>query len=579
MDTQTEKQKSMWKRFTASLHTHVKSIFDAQIEADQLCAKIKELGGKGCAITDHGVLTSILDYKEEFDKEGLKLVPGTELYLDGDILGRLHLIFLAKNDHGYIGVGKLVTEANYNLHNGFPVLTMDKLSEIMKEYKGDIIATSACMQGVIAQIFLQNKKVDKIVAKLRTKQENFTSPNDSKFQEAKINLSHAEEDLQKAIVERDDCKYYADMKFTAREKSVKKLEKKNDETAVSARAKLEEDKEKSRQAKGLLDSKKAAVVAARKAVSSAEAALKDFNESVSKFMAVEDEITEVSKNYKIDDELMDLAVQTAMRYQDIFGADNFYAEVQYHGIEEESICFPKTVEVAKKLNMPFVATNDVHILTNSEDDRLRRQILRSMRFGEAFEEEYVGDDQLYLKDNNELADALLKILPIDVVTEAINNIELIFDQCDVQFITGKHYPEFPTEDGRTTEQVFMDEIQKGIIWRFPEGMDEEHKKRLDYEIGIIKSMGYIDYHLIVKDFLEYGRLLGFVPKEKINEAPLTIKELEKYIADNGWKNGGLRIGPGRGSAVGSLVCYLLGITNLDPIPLGLLFEREEECVH
>jgi DNA polymerase-3 subunit alpha len=117
------------------------------------------------------------------------------------------------------------------------------------------------------------------------------------------------------------------------------------------------------------------------------------------------------------------------------------------------------------------------------------------------------------------------------------------------------------------------EVQKGIEKRFPNGMDVEHEARLKYELPIIKDMGYADYHLVVKDFLEYGRLLGYVPKNRLNEAPLTIKGLEAFIRENGWKNQGMMIGPGRGSAVGSLVCYLLGITNLDPLKYDLLFER------
>lgn len=125
----------------------------------------------------------------------------------------------------------------------------------------------------------------------------------------------------------------------------------------------------------------------------------------------------------------------------------------------------------------------------------------------------------------------------------------------------------------TSNEILDQKIQQGIKWRFPDGMPEDYKARLEYELGIIKNMGYTDYHLVVWEFLNYGRLLGFVPKEKISEAPLDTEELSKWIKDNGWNNPGFRIGPGRGSAVGSLVCYLLGITALDPIKYGLLFER------
>lgn len=124
-----------------------------------------------------------------------------------------------------------------------------------------------------------------------------------------------------------------------------------------------------------------------------------------------------------------------------------------------------------------------------------------------------------------------------------------------------------------SNEILDREVLKGIKRRFPDGMDEEHKARLAYELPIIKDMGYADYHLVVKDFLEYGRLLGYVPKDRLDEAPLTIKGLKKFIKENGWKNQGMLVGPGRGSAVGSLVCYLLGITNLDPLKYGLLFER------
>ena len=87
-------------------------------------------------------------------------------------------------------------------------------------------------------------------------------------------------------------------------------------------------------------------------------------------------------------------------------------------------------------------------------------------------------------------------------------------------------------------------------------------------------MGYAGYHLIVADYIEYGRLLGYVPEEDMDNAPLTVEELDKYITEKGYPRVGYNIGPGRGSAVGSICCYLLGITDIDPIPYELLFERK-----
>ncbi|MCR5670713.1 MAG: PHP domain-containing protein [Butyrivibrio sp.] len=563
------------KRFTASLHTHVRSLFDAQIESDALAKRIVELGGKGCAITDHGVVSSIEDYRPAFDSNGLKLIPGCELYVDGGILGRTHLIVLAANDNGWKGICKMVTESNKNLVNGFPVITKEKLFEIVSLYRGDVIATSACMYGVINAIYLQNSAVQKLIDKARRKQDKYTNPSSSEVSDLKSALINAQNEYEKAIVERDDTKRLAEQKFVQREKAVAKLEKAGDDTAKSARAELEADKASAELAKTRLPEAKRCVETAKKAVSEYSAKLKKVSESIDRFMDIEIEISELEKQMKPQSEVDDMAREAAQEFADAFGEGNFYIELQYHGIEEEKFVFTKIAALAKKLSLPVVATNDVHILTGSEDDRLKRCILRSLRYGKnadaTFQEENVGDSELYLKDNEELAKALLQILDKATVEESINNIDVIFDRCNVEFKTGKHYPKFSqTEDAN---DILDKEIEKGIAWRYPAGMDEEHKARLEYERKIIKDMGYADYHLVVKDFLEYGRLLGAVPKERISEAPLTIGELKKFIEENGYKNPGLRIGPGRGSAVGSLVCYLLGITNLDPIKYGLLFER------
>ena len=105
----------------------------------------------------------------------------------------------------------------------------------------------------------------------------------------------------------------------------------------------------------------------------------------------------------------------------------------------------------------------------------------------------------------------------------------------------------PLREGMTVEEAFDRAIEEGKEWRFPGGMDTAHEERLQREIPVIKSMGYMDYHLIVKDFLEYGRIIGAAPAEKLTEAPLTIDEAAEWVKVNGWSDG-FSIGPGRGSA-------------------------------
>lgn len=564
------RQKFGFTNFTASLHTHVRSIFDAHIEADKLCKKIVDLGGSGCAITDHGVVSSIEDYKPVFKEHGLKLIPGCEMYVDAGILGRLHLILLAKNDNGWKGLSKIVTESNKTIQGSFPVIDSDTLFRMAKDYKGDIIATSACMQGVISAIFLSNDKINAKIAKIQENQNKYIAPGADIVTACMKKVKEAEEMRDAAIIKRDETKAYAEMRFSKREKTVKKMIQANDSGAADAFAKLEADKKASKIAKNELPKVKDALEKVKKNVSEANKELKKVEESVGKWLSYESSIESLRKELRSDAELYSVAKEVAASYAEAF-EDNFYAEVQYHGIEEEAKCFPLVVKVAHELHIPLVAANDVHILEKSDDERLKRQILRSMRFGNDFEEENVGDEELYLKDNYELAESLLQILPENDVIEAINNIDTIFNSCNVEFATGKHYPKF---DKTADANKLLDaEVEKGIKWRFPNGMDKEHKDRLQYELQIIKSMGYADYHLVVKDFLEYGRLLGYVPKNRLDEAPLTIEGLKMFIKENGWENGGFMVGPGRGSAVGSLVCYLLGITALDPLKYGLLFER------
>ena len=558
-------------RFTTSLHTHVRSQFDAHIEPSDLIKRIEEMGGKGIAITDHGVLSSIEDYRTEFEKHGLKIIPGCEVYVANELPGRHHLVLLAVNDHGYHGLCKIVTESNRHMDGQFPVIPEETLFSMMEEYKGEILALTACMQGVVCSVYLLNEELERKIAKIRGKQEKYTDPGSAKVAEVMAELEKAQSNYDECVVQRDETKRMADQKFVQREKKVAKMEEKSEAGATEARAELEADKKAAEDAKKKLPQAVAALEAAKKALSASEKANKSCTESVDKYLELEAEIEKISAEIKSDEELEKMAEQKFTAYVSAFGKENIYAEMQYHGIEQEAVVFPKLAKLARKHGVQLVATNDVHILRASEEDRLKRQILRSLRFGEKFEEEQVGDAELYLKDDTELAEFLSKILPKDVVEEAISNIEVVFNRCDVKFCTEKHYPVFSkTGDANA---ILEDEIRKGIRRRFPDGMDEEHQKRLQYELKIIEDMGYANYHLVVKDFLEYGHLLGAVPKNRIEEAPLTIAGLKAFIQENGWKNYGMLTGPGRGSAVGSLVCYLLGITALDPLKYGLLFER------
>jgi DNA polymerase-3 subunit alpha len=427
--------------FTASLHTHVASMFDASIEGNALCARIKELGGKGCVITDHGVLSSIEDYRRIFDKNGLKLVPGCELYVDGGILGRLHLIVIAKNDNGYRGICHIVTESNYSCDGDYPVIAEDKLLSMLREYKGDIFVLTACMQGVLSAIFLQNETIEKKISKLKKKQENYLSMDSKPVADSSEAVRKWSAKVEELTALRDETKIIAEQKFAKREKAIEKAEK-NGEDVSAAKAELIADKKKAAQAADKLAAVKAGLDTAKKELNKAAKTNKEMLESAEKYGAIDEQINTLKKSLKPDEELEKMAEEKATVYLDAVGKGRFLAEVQYHGIPQEAVCFPKVAKVAKKLNIPLIATNDVHILNNTADDRLLRQVLRSMRFGSQFEDESVGDSELYLKDNSQLYDALVQILLPEDAVAAINNIDVLFNSCSVEFVTGKHYPKY-----------------------------------------------------------------------------------------------------------------------------------------
>ena len=234
---------------------------------------------------------------------------------------------------------------------------------------------------------------------------------------------------------------------------------------------------------------------------------------------------------------------------------------------------PIIAKIAKDTNLPVIAANDAHMVSNTADEVKARQLIRSLRFNK-WEELFTGDDQLYLKTDKELADSLCKILDVEIVEKAINNIKTVADQCNVVFENGKHYPKFKSDiDGENAEMRLRRLATEGIEWRFPnkEGWTEKYAERMEYELGVITKLGFCDYLCIVEDFLKYGRLLGKIDlnDERYLADPYNIELLKELAKDNV----GLGIGPGRGSAVGSLVCYLIGITGIDPMKYNLLFER------
>ena len=230
--------------------------------------------------------------------------------------------------------------------------------------------------------------------------------------------------------------------------------------------------------------------------------------------------------------------EAALRYEKIFGKGNFFLELQDHGIPEQRQVNHELIRMSRETGIELVATNDVHYTYSSDAEA--HDILLCVQTGKSLKDEnrmrYEGG-QYYVKSEEEMR----RLFPY--APEAIENTGKIAERCTVEIEFGvTKLPKFDVPDGYTAWEYLNKLCFEGLDKRYTDNK-EELKKRLNYELGVIKDMGYVDYFLIVWDFIRYAR------------------------------EHGIMVGPGRGSAAGSLVSYTLGITKLDPIKYDLLFER------
>ena len=247
----------------------------------------------------------------------------------------------------------------------------------------------------------------------------------------------------------------------------------------------------------------------------------------------------------------DSSVSTLMKnFIAIFERKNVFVEVQFHGFVNEQQCFPKMATLAETVGVGLLATNDPRFVTCSDDEITAYQILKYAH-SKSVEPITDADKEYYIKPPEKLREALSCILFDDQVDRAIHGIQVLAASCDLQFSEIQHYPKFCSPDGRTSEEVLREMVRKNIPNRYQQ-WTEQHETRLNHEIDVIISMGFADYMLIVADYVGFTKNAG---KRRFQNDHAVV------------------VGPGRGSAVGSIVCYLLGITDVDPISQGLLFER------
>ena len=236
----------------------------------------------------------------------------------------------------------------------------------------------------------------------------------------------------------------------------------------------------------------------------------------------------------------------ARAYQAMFGEERFFLEVQQNGMADQEVVNRALLDMSGRLSIPLVATNDCHYLDQS--DVRAHEVLLCVQTGKTIhdaERFKFSTDQLYFKSPDEMTRTFQNY------PGAIENTRAIADRCHVEFdFKTYHFPTFAAEEGKSADDLFRQAVAEGfgkvmkkIKAKHPDADEALYRERLDYESGVIIKMGFPAYFLIVSDFIRYG------------------------------KENGVPVGPGRGSAAGSLVAYCLGITDLDPLEHGLIFER------
>ena len=242
---------------------------------------------------------------------------------------------------------------------------------------------------------------------------------------------------------------------------------------------------------------------------------------------------------KILKEDFDGARAAARKMRDIFGENNFFLELQDHGIREQTQVNTSLIRLSKELGIPMVVTNDVHYIR--EEDAIPHDLLLCIQTGKKVSDKdrmrYEGG-QYYLKSEEEMQ----KVFPY--AREAMDNTHKIAGRCNVEIVFGEQkVPKFDVPEGYDAFSYLKELCETGLVKRYGDPPPKELQERLSYELSTIRNMGYVDYFLIVWDFIRFA------------------------------KSQGIAVGPGRGSAAGSIVSYCLEITNIDPIRYQLIFER------
>lgn len=567
------------------LHAHSEySIHDSTQSPEELVKQAQVLGCKNITLTDHGTLLGIDDFMEAGQKYQINTIPGVELYLEN----RLHLIMIAKNYRGFQEISRALKEANeHQLIKKikgrsfvYPIVTKEILESLCGNE--DIVVSSACIQGPVCYALLEKYYMDEYNKKIYDKMNAYIEDLES-YENC---ISELKEVDDKIAIYKEDRRNF--LKYTTKS-YLSRIEKKEmrlelNKTLVDKLTVPESKRKETKKEKTLfqIQSLTSELKEMRELYDSAAEIVHKADEMIQTYTKQKKRLTEEKKSYKkqkdkydalkkklvlnsecTEEFMYEKAKKIACYFRDLF--PNFFLEVQNHGLPQEAYVMPLLVKISKETGIPIIAANDAHMSNNSENSITARQLVRFNYFAK-HQEVSDADKELFLKTDEEMIDALSHVIGKDSARKALENTKIL-EKCHVVFPKEKHYP--TCKSNRSFDELLI-EAKKEMIANG--NWDELHEQRLQHEVNVIKAMGYVDYHMVVRDFCIAGRNLGVVPKQELKNMPVDYEESLKWIKEKGY-NTGVGVGPGRGSAAGSLVCYLLGITNIDPLKYNLLFER------
>lgn len=552
------------------LHCHSEnSCKDGMPSVKDMCKMAASMGARALALTDHGTVCGWWSFQKAAQKEGIKPIFGVEGYVKSP-KGRLHIILLAKDDIGCHAISLLVTESNKDLvvmgKNTYPQMTKEMIRSFVgpgSEGYGHIVMTSACINGILAGVALESGKAKKEIEKLQGKL--------STHNEASQKIADLEKRLDEISKELEEVKAVAATKGLAkREANIRRITDPDEQ--AKAMAQLEETKKNISNAMARCNELSLEKKKTKKDITAAKKGLQP--------QAVVDQlngrINELSSVALDDAGLRAYMEREALDYEEIAGKGNFYIELQYHYSPDEAKWEPVLDEIAHQYHIPVIAANDEHMLRR--EDTEARKYLNALRYVTfKWEDPSVADYELYYKTDEELTAMLCQIIAPEHVQEAMDNIGVVIDQCNAELPCEEAYPVY--EQAWTYDETcaYLEKLSRDGIPEKYSNWTAEMEERLKYELGIIESMHFANYFLVVRWYVNVGRKLGRMPADRFaylkeHVEAMTLDAIMQYI-DQDQSAPGETIGPGRGSGAGSIVCYLLGITSIDPMKYHLMFER------